>query len=178
MAFKTVQDLDAETVTALGGKDKKTGKKNPTTAEGFYLGFRKVVSKKSKTGFSNIYYLQTPEGNLGIWGKTNLDRKMVSVQPGVMIRITQSGMKETEYGPMFLFKVEQDLENTIEVSVASDNSSTEVESEGTDSTYEDEDSDEDNDGDSDEALEASAAASAARRAQSAALLNKGKSKVG
>lgn len=120
MGFKELQALDAEKVTALGGKDKKSGKANPKTAEGFYLGSRKVDSKKSKSGFAYIHYLQTDKGNLGVWGKTDLDRKILSVDPGVMIRITQTGMQPTPNGDMYKFKVEVDVENAIEVNVASE----------------------------------------------------------
>lgn len=123
MGFKELQALDAEHVTALGGKDKKTNKANPKTAEGYYLGSRKVESKKSKSGYAYIHYLQTDKGNLGIWGKTDLDRKILSVDPGTMIRVTQSGMQPTPNGDMYKFKVEVDLENTIEVNVASESDS-------------------------------------------------------
>lgn len=120
MAFKEVSTLDAENTTALGGTNRKTGKKNPTGAEGYFLGTRKVESKKSKTGFASIHFLQTPKGNLGIWGKTDLDRKLSAVAPGTMIRITQSGMTATPNGEMYKFKVEVDNDNTIEVAAPAD----------------------------------------------------------
>lgn len=118
MAFKEVQSLDADFTTPLGGVNKKTGKKNPTKAEGFYLGARKVESRKAKNGFSYIHFLQTPEGNIGVWGKTDLDRKLVAVKPGTMIRITHTGMQATPNGDMYKYKVEADLDNTIEVDLA------------------------------------------------------------
>lgn len=118
MAFKRVQDLDADTCTALGGVDKRTGKKNPTTAEGYYLGHKEVDSPKSKTGKAYLHILQTEDGNLGIWGKTDLDRKMKQVKPGEMIRITQEGKLVTKNGDMYKYQVEVDKDNTIEVSLS------------------------------------------------------------
>ena len=115
MGFKEVQSLDADVTIALGGTNKKTGKANPTKAEGYYLGSRIVEDRKKKSGKSYIYILQTPKGNLGVWGKTDLDRKMVSVTPGEMIRMSVNGTRSTPNGDMYVFKVEHDPENTIEV---------------------------------------------------------------
>lgn len=119
MGFKEVQDLDCETTTALGGRNKTTGKANPTKVEGYYIGSKDVDSPKSKTGACKLYVIQTANGNLGIWGKTDLDRKMGSVPQGAMIRITQTGMQKIPgKNDMYKFKVEVDAENTIEVSTS------------------------------------------------------------
>lgn len=117
MAFKELASLDAEVTTALGGRNKKTGKNNPTEAEGYYLGSRKV---ETKIGVANIHFLQTAKGNLGVWGKADLDRKILAVTPGTMVRITQSGMTPTPRGDMYKYKVEVDTDNTIEVSAAAE----------------------------------------------------------
>ena len=69
MAFKQIQDLDADVTISMGGFNKKTKKKNPTTAEGYYLGSRKVASPKAKSGFASLHFLQTEDGNLGVWEK-------------------------------------------------------------------------------------------------------------
>lgn len=116
MAFKQVVDLDCEVTTALGGVNKKTGKANPTRVEGYYVGRKEVDSPKAKTGKAYLYILQTNKGNLGVWGKTDLDRKMSSATLGAMTRITQSGMSPTKNGDMYKFTVEVDADNTIEVS--------------------------------------------------------------
>ena len=118
MAFKTVTDLSTDTMVSLGGFNKKTGKNNPTSIEGYFLGSRQVESKKSKTGFAYIYTLQTAKGNVGVWGKTDLDRKMQAVTPGQMIRASFDKMVATPNGEMYKFKVEVDADNTIEVSAA------------------------------------------------------------
>lgn len=117
MAFKEVVNLEAELTTALGGRNKTTGKANPTQVEGYYLGTKKVESRKAKSGFADLHILQTAEGNLGVWGKTDLDRKMKSVPAGSMIRVTQNGTVPTPNGDMYKFKVEVDASNTIEVNL-------------------------------------------------------------
>lgn len=116
MAFKTVVALDADTTISLGGVNKKTGKKNPTSAEGYYLGSRQVPSTKSKSGFDTLHFLQTPKGNLGVWGKTDLNKKLATVTPGNMIRMSFSKMVPTKNGDMYSFTVEFDAENSIDVS--------------------------------------------------------------
>lgn len=108
-------DLDCTKTTALGGTDKKSGKKNPTQLEGYYIGTRKVESAKSKNGFASLHIFQTKTGNVGVWGKTNLDQKMTGVAPGTMTRVSFVGMVETKNNPMYKYKVEVDKENTIEV---------------------------------------------------------------
>lgn len=123
MAFQQVQVLDADNVIALGGVNKKTGKKNPTQVEGYYLGAREVESRKSKDGKAKIHFFQTSKGNIGVWGKTDLDRKLSSVGAGTMVRATFSGMKPTPNGEMYSYKVEHDPENAIEVSLSDSNDS-------------------------------------------------------
>jgi len=120
MAFEEIKSLDCDTTISLGGTNKKTGKKNPTQIEGYYLGSRTVADQKKKSGVSYIHVLQTKDGNTGVWGKTNLDNKMKSVTPGFMIRITQSGMQSTPNGDMYLYKVEVDKENTVDVAGLND----------------------------------------------------------
>lgn len=119
MAFVTVTDLSCDTTVSLGGSNRKTGKKNPTQVEGYYLGRKKVEDTKKKSGFSYIHVLQTPNGNLGVWGKTNLDQKLENVAFGTMIRATHVGMQPTKNGEMYTYKVEVDKDNTIEVSTPS-----------------------------------------------------------
>jgi hypothetical protein len=117
MGFKEVASLDTDTTIALGGTNKKTGKPNPVQVEGYFIGSKTVESKMSKDGFAKLHILQTSKGNVGVWGKTDLDRKMLQVTPGAMIRITQNGRLELPGKmPMYKFKVEVDSENTIEVS--------------------------------------------------------------
>lgn len=115
MAFTELPDLDCEKTTALGGKDKKSGKPNPTSIEGYFIGSKQVASKKSKTGFAFLHVFQTEKGNIGVWGKTNLDRQMKRVTPGFMTRVRFVGMVETDNNPMYKYKVGVDPDNTIDV---------------------------------------------------------------
>lgn len=174
MGFKEVQSLDADVVIALGKKD-KTGKSFPKQAEGYFLGSRKVQNKR---GESNLHFLKTDDGNLGIWGTTDLDRKLGSVPAGTMVRVTYTGKKPTPNGDMYVYKVEVDSTNTIEVDTAALNASAgnteedeaqEVEEEEAGEGYTDEDEA--------DALQAAALAAAERKAKVAALLKGAKSKT-
>lgn len=118
MAFKEVQSLDADNVISLGGQNKKTGKKNPTQVEGYFLGSKTVPDKKKKSGEGYIHVFQTAEGNIGVWGKTDLDRKLASAPLGAMVRATHSGFRATPNGDMYTYKVEVDEDNSIDVNIA------------------------------------------------------------
>jgi hypothetical protein len=167
MGFTEVASLDAEVTVALGKKDKITGKAYPKQAEGYYLGTRTVENKR---GESKLHFLQTANGNLGVWGTTDLNRKLAAVPTGTMVRITSTGTKPTPNGDMYMYRVEQDADNTI--SVATTESATGY-AESNEETNEDDTSSDD---DSGLAAEVSAAA-AARRAQVEALLKNRGTKV-
>lgn len=185
MSFKEINSLDAEVTIALGGINKQTKKANPTSVEGYFLGTRRV---ENKLGECSIHFFQTSKGNVGVWGKTDLDRKLKNVALGSMTRATSIGTVPTPRGKdMYKFKVEVDEANTIEV----DNSSSEEapESSGLEG-YEDEgygseslDSD-DSEVSLDEVLASrpsapsrpAATPDAARQAKVRELLNKGRSK--
>lgn len=120
MAFNEVTSLDADTTISIGGFNKKTKKDNPTSAEGYYLGNRTV---ETKTGVSKLHFFKTADGNLGVWGKTDMDRKLSSVNPGTMTRVSFARMQETPKGDMYVYKVEVDSDNTIDVSLFTQNTS-------------------------------------------------------
>lgn len=122
MGFQTVVDLDCENATALGGTDRKSNKKNPTTITGYYLGTRQVDSPKSKTGKAALHVFQTEKGNQGVWGKTDLDKKMQSVPAGSLVRVTFTGMQETKNNPMYKYRVEVDADDSIDVGALANNS--------------------------------------------------------
>lgn len=137
MAFKEVLDLDCDTTIALGGTNRKTGKANPTQIEGYFLGSKQTVSKKSKTGFANLHIFQTSEGNVGVWGKTDLDRKLRSVQQGTMTRVIQKGTISTPNGDMYKYQVAEDQDDRIEVNFSANEptqSSDDYETESTEET--------------------------------------------
>lgn len=184
MAFKQVLDLDADVTVALGGVNKKTGKKNPTQVEGYYIGVRSVESKKSKSGFSNIYFFQTQEGMIGVWGKTDLDRKMNQVKPGTMTLVKQSGTVPTPNGDMYKFTVAVDTDNTIEVDILSNNTGNAAANDETTPYASDDDEDSLDDEAADEVVHArptspakpATAPDANRQARVQALLSSGKAR--
>jgi hypothetical protein len=115
MSFKEVASLDCDTTISLGGVNKKLNKKNPLSVEGYYLGSKTIEDRKKKSGVSYIHVFQTATGNVGVWGKTDMDRKLKSVPAGTMSRVAFSGMRQTQNGDMYVYKVETDADNTIDV---------------------------------------------------------------
>ncbi len=181
MAFERVKTLETDNTIGLGGKNKSTQKLNPTQIEGYFLGTRKVDSTKDKRGFSYIHVFQTSKGNVGVWGKTNMDRQLEVVQPGTMTRVTATGKtRPTKNGDMILFNVEVDTGNTIEVEGLSAQESTDDGTEEGDGTAdygtEDQGADDDSNQEAPEAIPASARApsNAAQQARVASLLGKKK----
>ncbi len=165
----------------MGGKNKKTNKNNPNQVEGFYLGSREVPDKKKKSGVSYIHIFQTPEGNLGVWGKTDLDRKILAVAPGTMVRATFASMRSTPNGDMYVYKVEVDTDNTITPPVSNTkaaSSNTNDEYEPSAGANEEDNEDEENDDGASEALarQTANASNTERQARVQALLNKNKGK--
>lgn len=171
MAYKEVTDLSTDLTIALGGKD-KNNKPNPTEIEGYYLGSRQVPDKKKKSGISYIHVFQTSQGNVGVWGKTDLDRKVLTVPLGAMTLVQYDKMVPTANGPMYKFKVAVDAENTVEVSASASQTNAQDDTDEAEETEDEDDSDADAD-----AAQAQALAAAERKAKLEALLNpKGKSK--
>ncbi len=66
-----------------------------------------------------LHFFQTPKGNIGVWGKTDLDRKLSTVAPGTMTRAAFASMKACPgKNDMYVYKVETDKANVIEVAGA------------------------------------------------------------
>ena len=174
MAFKEVSDLSADTTIALGGFNKKAKKDNPTQVEGYYLGNRSIPDRKKKNGMSYLHFFQTSSGNVGVWGKTDMDRKLLAVTPGTMTRVTFDRMVDTPNGEMYKYKVAVDSDNTIEV--ASTNLSTGSGANSgttTGETWHDEGDEEEEE----ETRSTQDSASSAREARVKELLNRGKTKA-
>lgn len=182
MAFKAITDLSADTTISLGGTNRKTGKKNPSSVEGYYLGKRAVKDTKKKSGESYIYFFQTSAGNIGVWGKTDIDRKLGAVPLGSMTRVSFDRMVPTPNGEMYKYKVEVDAENTIEVADLSAGAANEGFSAST-ATWDNDGGEEetatysDASEDEEDAGQAAALAAAERKAKVEALLRGAKSKV-
>lgn len=118
MAYEEVLDLSTDNVVAIGGFNKKTRKDNPTSVEGYFLGSREVPSKLSKSGTAKIHVFQTAKGNLGVWGKTDLDIKLAGVALGTKTLVKFDKMQPTKTGEMYKYKVAIDADDTIAVSAA------------------------------------------------------------
>lgn len=171
MAYKEIVSLDADVTIAIGGVNRKTNKKNPTQVEGFFLGTRQVESKKAKSGFAAIHFFQTANGTLGVWGKTDMDRKLATATPGAMTLVKFEKMQATPNGEMYKYSVAQDDSNTIEVALSNTTPQNDEynDNESTEDSYDNEDpQDED-------AQQTAALAAAERKAKVQSLLNgKGK----
>ncbi len=177
MAFKTLVALNAETTISLGGYNKKAKKENPTSIEGYYLGSKQVDDAKTKGKVNNIYYFQTPKGNVAVWGKTDMDKKMSGATLGACTRITHTGFKPTKNGEMYVYSVEVDTDNTIEVEAQAPTQSSRF-SQDEELPYENDGEQELADYEAEEASQTAALAqaesAASRKANVEALLNKGK----
>lgn len=113
MAFT---EVTAGSTISLGGINKKTGKPNPTSVEGYYLGSRQTPDKLKKNGFEYIHSLQTAKGIVDVWGKTDLNMKLLKIIAGTMVRVSHTGTtRPTPKGDMQVYKVEADTANTIAV---------------------------------------------------------------
>lgn len=113
MAFIEVETMDCDTTTKLGGINKKTGKPNPTSLEGYFKGTKDVTTSM---GPAKLHIFKTRNGTVGVWGSAQLNQKLSSVQTGVSTRVTFTGTAKVPRGNMSTFKVEVDPSNTIAVS--------------------------------------------------------------
>lgn len=101
----------------LGGINKTTGKKNPTELEGYYLGSEDRPNKFNSNKPQKFYMFETADGQVGIYGKTGLDRVLRGARIGAMTKVVSTGeVIDTGKGnPMKVFKAYQDKANFIEV---------------------------------------------------------------
>jgi hypothetical protein len=114
MGYKEVVKNNAIT---LGGKDKKTGKANLESIEGYFLRTREAgPSRFNPKKMDYIHDLQTADGEVSVWGKVDMDGKLRKVRPGTLVTIETDGEIDTGKGnPMKKFKVMVDEDQTIEV---------------------------------------------------------------
>lgn len=118
MAFKKVVTLSTDKAIQLGGKDA------PTSVLGYYLGAKNV---ESDFGPGKLHVFQTAEGNIGVWGKSNLNAQLSEGLIGQMCQVQFSGMGKAQKGrkPPYLFTVEHDEDDTIDVSSVTASSASE-----------------------------------------------------
>ena len=122
MAFQDFSNPRPEKWVTLGGRNKETGKLNPTSAKGYYLGSFESQNKFNKDKKNVNLVLMTPQGLLGLTApshlvkkmkenETNLAKRNVDVR-GLMVEISFVGEQDVGKGnPMKLFKVGFDPEN-------------------------------------------------------------------
>lgn len=119
MAFKELGDV---TPVVLGGVNKETGIKNPTQLEGYFIRKEERPNKFNPGKPQSFYVFQTKDGDRGLFGKAGIDREMKKASIGAMTKVVDTGtVLDTGKGnPMKVFKVYQDNENTIDVSLVED----------------------------------------------------------
>src|ERR1700679_1176128 len=125
MAFKKKTDLSSDTTVQVGGVDNKTGKPNPKSLEGYFLGTREVTTAYGK---AKVHVFQTEHGNVSYFGKTNSNRLLDDPElVGQMVRLTFTGMAKPQPGkaPAYKFELEHDPDNTIDVSTVDTSSQSE-----------------------------------------------------
>lgn len=127
MAYETKASLNADVTVVLGGKDKKTGKTNPTSIEGYFLGNRITPDKGLGEGVLHIF--QTENGNVGVWGKTSSKALLTDNHVGQMCLLSFTGMSTPKPGRQaaYQYKLQFDKGNTIDTSGLDVNASDESE---------------------------------------------------
>lgn len=175
MSFTEVISLEADVTYSLGKLNKKTGKKDPSSVEGYYIGKREVDTKLGK---SLIHFFKTKTGNVAVWGSTNLNHKLAGIGIGTMTKVDFVGMKPTPRGEMRSFKVAQDKANFIEVAVEYSEPSLDEDGNEDDNGYSNNGTEEDADPEDEESEESPLAASSTqpRRQTVQELLNSRKAK--
>lgn len=115
MAYKKHVELQTDNAIQLGGKD-KSGKANPTSIEGYYLGYKTTPDQGYGPGTLHIF--QTETGTVGVWGKTNLNRILTAERRGQMVLVEFTGMGQAKKGrrPAYNYELQYDEENTMDVS--------------------------------------------------------------
>jgi hypothetical protein len=176
MAYEKVKDLSTDTVVKIGGVDSKTGKKNPTQMEGYYLGSRVV---QTNNGESRIHVFQTPKGNIGVWGTKDLTDKLSQVIPGTMVLVEYGGKRNLKGGKtLHTYTVSQDKTNILDIETLPAGSETAGdESYGSvDDDYIGSDDDSADDEDTQQAAALLVAEQKAKAAKVQEILNRGKAK--
>jgi len=114
MALQRKIDLVAENTIQLGGLNKKTGKPNPVSVTGYYLGAREVVTDY---GTGKLHIFLTSEGQTGVWGKSHSNRLLTADLVGQKVELKFTGMGKPQKGKAapFTFVLNHDPEDTVSV---------------------------------------------------------------
>lgn len=109
MAYQKQLDLNTDKTIQLGGEG------NPTQIEGYYLGYKTI---NSDYGPGKLHVFNTKEGNVGVWGKTNLDRILTDQHTGQMCLVKFTGMSvpaKKGRRPAYKYELFFDKDNTVDV---------------------------------------------------------------
>lgn len=177
MAYRELTTLQCDKYLKLGGLNEKTGEKNPTVFEGYFLAKKTGKSNLDPNKDAYLYVFKTREGNVGINGTKSINDGMEAAVPGQMTMITFIGVKALKAGKkMNLYTINQDDTNTIAVSTPTPVQASRDEEEDSEENSND-DTTEENDYEAEEQAAKSALAAAERKANVDALLkgNKGSS---
>lgn len=114
MAYENVVDfasIKAKSIT----KDTPV---NTIIVEGHYLGFRTTPDNGYGPGVVHYFQKKDGTGVEGVFGKTNLNRLLTDSLKGICLRVKFTGMGEKQRGknPAYCFLVQQDKDNTIDIS--------------------------------------------------------------
>lgn len=114
MAYQTKVELASDTTIKLGGRQ-ENGTPNPTSVEGYFLGTR--ITPDTGYGPGKLHFFQTEVGVVGVWGKTRLNSLLTPDLAGQMCLVTFKGMGPKQKGksPAFLYSLQHDPANTIDV---------------------------------------------------------------
>lgn len=114
MAYENVVDFASVKAKSIN-KDTPV---NTVIVEGHYLGFRSTPDNGYGPGVVHYFQKKDGTGVEGVFGKTNLNRLLTDNLKGICLRVTFTGMGEKQRGknPAYLFLVQQDKANTIDVS--------------------------------------------------------------
>lgn len=122
MSLQSYDDPRPDKWVTLGGVNKQ-GVKNPTSAEGFYLGRTEGINQFDASKTKVTFMLKTPSGTLGVNASVNLITRMTTSERnfmakegksanGAFVVITFLGEEPSGKGnPMKLFSVKFDPEN-------------------------------------------------------------------
>ena len=109
MAFKKKFDGQVSKTIKLGGDG------NPKSIEGYFMGSKDT---ESDYGPGKLHVFQTPEGYVGVWGKTRMNNLLTNDIKGQMVRVTFTGMvapSKKGRKPSYGYEVEHDDENVVDL---------------------------------------------------------------
>lgn len=162
MAFQKVRVLDSDVTISLGKLNATTGKTDPKSIEGYYLGFKNV---ETSFGETKLHHFETQSGVVAVWGAHKLDSGLSQVSIGNMVRAEFTGLGKASKGrkPSRQFDIQQDPDNKIDVLPMSSALQT-FETVEQDSGDEDSSNDEDQDDDTADQAQVAALQAAERKA--------------